>query len=310
MTACRACATLVATLSASFATLLPAQHDHPVPGVADSAAVAFVASARAAALRFSDRRTAIGDGYRLIGPDFPSMGEHWVSTDVLLEGRFDMARPALLTYAQVADRPMITGVVYAVSLGPGERAPTLPAGLHAEWHEHNGVLEEEVFSPIHAAGHGVQHDETDRPADETSVASAPRVRLALLHVWTSIENPAGMFEADNWALPFERLHLTVPPRFSVDAARALSLATGGDRFFASLFSEPEGQGRLDREHAEAALAECRASVERIVAREGESGVLSARALDELDHDWRQLLVRTDSSLTAAAAARFRAVASP
>lgn len=39
-----------------------------------------------------DRHQAAVIGYRPIGPDFPGMGEHWISVPLLLDGSIDPAR--------------------------------------------------------------------------------------------------------------------------------------------------------------------------------------------------------------------------
>jgi hypothetical protein len=81
-------------------------------------------------------------------------------------------------------------------------------------------------------------------------------------VWVQVSNPAGVFAAENWALPFARLGVSTPSRFSPGAARALSLLSGGERYFLDLAKTSEaGTFRLS-----AALAECATTASRILTR--------------------------------------------
>ena len=66
--------------------------EREVFSTSDSAGVAgvqFVAQARVAANRFRSLDSAIADGYRRLGMDFPAMGEHWVNRSAVLAGKLD-----------------------------------------------------------------------------------------------------------------------------------------------------------------------------------------------------------------------------
>ena len=65
--------------------------------------------------RYADRRVAIAAGYRRIGTDFPSMGEHWLHTGALLAQRVDPDRPTILTYAVIDGRPTLLGAGYVIT---------------------------------------------------------------------------------------------------------------------------------------------------------------------------------------------------
>jgi hypothetical protein len=80
---------------------------------------AFIESAREATRKYQDQSVAILDGYRPIGRDFPSMGEHWINTGLLFDGKFDAAHPEILTYIRVSGSPWLLGVAYAIPLLPG-----------------------------------------------------------------------------------------------------------------------------------------------------------------------------------------------
>jgi len=227
----------------------------------DTALAAFVARARAAteALRYPEAARLAG--YRPVGPDFPGMGQHWIHTSLILRPMPDPAQPPVLEYAELDGTPTLVGVAYAVLVN-GDTAPaSLPVPAEA-WHFHQGTVDEESFLRSHA---GVGH-------------AMPRQRgprLAVVHAWIWLDNPDGLLATDNWALPYARLGLRVPPTGSRAAARALALAAGdGGRLYLEALihavgrpsdSETTGLADVVRRHQErartrvsqaAALEEC------------------------------------------------------
>jgi hypothetical protein len=247
----------------------------------DAAIDSLIAMARNASEAFSDRGAAIAAGYRRVGKDFPSMGEHWVNPRLVFDGRFDVARPAILTYSIVQGHPTLLGVVYAIPLAPGEDPPAA-FGPAATWHEHNGSLEEESLLP--------EHHSTPSPAGGT--------RLAVLHVWVRAQNPDGVFTAENWALPFIRLGLDVPTDFPKGAARAISLLSGGERYFREL------AGAAENAAAAAALERC-ANVARTVVSSAQARgqALSPGDLIELERAWNASVLEIRNEVGADAARR-------
>lgn len=199
---------------------------------------------RAGTARYQDQAAAIADGYRQVGPDFPSMGEHWVSTALLVSGVLDPARPQVLEYATIAERPTLLGVAFAVL---ADSAP--PTGLPvppSAWHTHAGTVDEESFVLSHAEAQGHRHDERPGP------------RVAILHAWVWLDNPAGLLATDNWAIPFARLGFAAPDTVSPAAARGAALAAGGARYFQTLIrvvARPDSteQAKLDTMLAAASL---------------------------------------------------------
>jgi hypothetical protein len=182
----------------------------------------FVASARAATERYRDQAAAVADGYRRIGPDFPSMGEHWLSLALAVRPNVDPLHPPILEYITVAGRPILAGVAYT-QLVHGDLSPTpIPAPGEA-WHYHQGTVDEESFILSHAG--------------RTIPAGDPGLpRVGVLHAWLWLENPAGVFATDNWALPWYRLGLAAPAWSSgaSPGAFAAALAGGGEHYFATL----------------------------------------------------------------------------
>jgi len=182
----------------------------PLPTLAQTG---FVAAARAGTARYRDREVAVADGYRPVGPDFPGMGEHWINPFLLVTGELDPARPPVLEYADIGGRPALVGVAYAALVTDTAMPGGLPVPPEA-WHTHAGKVDEESFILAHAGVHAA-HQHLFGP------------RVAVVHAWIWLDNPAGLFETDNWALPFARLGLVAPTGISADAGRGLSLAVGG-----------------------------------------------------------------------------------
>ena len=199
-----------------------------LPAAAQSAATTqevgeFVASVRVATARYRDQAAAIADGYRRIGPDFPSMGEHWLSVAIVVRGEVDPLHPPILEYVTVAGQPVLAGVAYAQLVRDGPPRAPVPAPPSA-WHFHEGTVDEESFILSHA----------ERSA--AVAADSGRPRIGVLHAWLWLENPAGLFATDNWALPWHRLGIP-PPEWvgsSSPAGLAAALASGGEAYFATV----------------------------------------------------------------------------
>ena len=228
----------------------------------------FAAQAHPSVEAFRDRSAAVAAGYRRVGIDFPSMGEHWVNTSLLFLGRFDIAKPAMLSYATIEGRPVLTGVVYALLLKPGELPPSVPGG-RGMWHDHSGTLDAESALPVH---HGTKSD--------TSA-----MRFVVLHAWVGIPNPAGLFEADNWALPYARARVPLPDPVSIGAARALSLLSGAKAYYVAL-AEAEGATRGAVEPALDSCARVAAPIAERMRGKGSSAPADVAALEDA---WRTAL---------------------
>lgn len=243
----------------------PASHMHaPAPATGAGSRIArILASTKEASAEFHDRRAAIAAGYRRIGPDVPSMGEHWISPRLVVSDSFDITRPALLTYIKVGGQPVLTGVVYAVPLTVGQSPPAMFGG-EALWHEHNGTLDEEALLPDH----------------HTAPSAAKGTRLAILHAWLWSPNPEGMFATDNWTIPFLRLGLTPPRTFPEGAARALSLLSGAEEYYLNL------AGGSAATAVAPLLAECAKAAAQIVdrTRTGDRAVKGPE-LEDLNRLW-------------------------
>ncbi len=246
---------------------------------------AFTDCARAAAEKYQDRGKAIRDGYRQIGRDFPAMGEHWIRIGLVFDGAVDPARPEVLNYVLVDGKPKLVGLGFAAPLLAGELAPEAPAGRDA-WHDHSRTIEDETILPHTEPAHA--HD--DHGAE-------PGSRLAMLHTWLWAPNPDGVFAAENWALAYVRLGLTVPSNAPLGAAKALSLLTGGVDYFAELGADQLRPQPRDRAKVDAILRDARLKVEALInGRRGNE--LTAAELSSLAGIWAEV-ERTLGAYTAA-----------
>jgi hypothetical protein len=104
-------------------------------------------------------------------------------------------------------------------LRDGEAPPSFLAP--GRWHEHNGTVADESFPLSHQSMLG---------SSASSGQSAADMRLAVLHAWLWMPNPAGVFVTDNWSLPSARLGLSVPDVTPRDALHALALASDEDGY--------------------------------------------------------------------------------
>ncbi len=188
----------------------------------------FVAAARAATYRYHQQSAAVADGYRRIGPDFPSMGEHWVSVPLVVREDVDPLHPPILEYVTVAGKPVLAGVAYTQLVRNGPPRAPLPAPASA-WHYHAGSVDEESFILSHA-----------QRGDSAAQGSGPRI--AVLHAWLWVNNPAGLFATDNWALPWHRLGIAPPPDSDrpSPAGFTAALAAGGGEYFLALLRIRDG----------------------------------------------------------------------
>lgn len=190
-------------------------------GAADDVAK-FTAEVRAATERYRDQSVAAADGYRRIGPDFPSMGEHWLSVSIAVHAEVDPLHPPILEYVTVAGKPVLAGVAYTQLVRGVLPQSPIPAPGSA-WHFHQGSVDEESFVLSHAAG-------------QLATGDSAGPRIGVLHAWLWLDNPAGLFATDNWALPWRRMEMAPPEWIGHGAPEdlAAALAAGGERYFTTL----------------------------------------------------------------------------
>jgi hypothetical protein len=272
------------------ASLVAQTHAHGSrDGARDSiASSAFVAAARAGTAKYRDLSVAIADGYRRVGGDLPSLGEHWVQLGRVATSRITPDEPPVLIYVRANGQPRLAGIGYTAHLAPGEPYPDFPAGP-AAWHDHNGSVDEEVLPVNHGASSG--------PG-----GGSGGTRLAVMHAWLWLENPRGIWTTDNWALPFVRLGLR-PDAASVPASAALSLVSGGEEYYARAIARIGALGAEEQERVRTVLTKSAAAVASLLAEDARRDRLTAAELARLEEIWTSMWDGVTASVRPDAAAR-------
>ena len=240
-----------------------------IAGQVPSDSSSFIAAARLAGRRLEDPGVAIAEGYRKLGPDFPGMGEHWINPGLVIAGELDPERPPVLCYTTIGSERRLIALAFTRVLGPDEDPPDGPLPADA-WHDHTGGVDEEsllLTGPVSmdTAGQGF--------------------RLAMVHVWIPEENPAGVFAQNNWALPFLRAGLAVPPSMSREAARALSLSGDGTAFYEHLLRQGIGLSGANLDGAITVFARASRTVDDWVENRRGRAEHTSRDLIELEGIW-------------------------
>jgi hypothetical protein len=219
------------------------------------------------------------------------MGEHWANPELVAMGRLDPSRPPLLTYIRVHGVPRLTGVVFALPLGDGESPPATPVAPSA-WHDHFGSVEDESLLLDHDAHH----------------APAGELRLAVLHAWLFVDNPAGTFVTDNWALPYVRLGVPVPGSPPADATRALALIGGTLPYYLALAERAMAAEVGGSERARAVIERHRDTVAAWWAVRRAGAPLTPSDLDALASMWRACWTDLATATRAETAAAVQRIA--
>ena len=274
---------LLVALSLS-ASLAQAQHDHASHATAvdetDEAQVAFLQAVRSALQPFRDQRAAVAAGFRPLGPDMPHMGQHWVHPGRAVSPDLDPSMPAMLTYLDVGGEPVLTGAAFTLPVAANETPPAFP--FEGAWHAHAGRLMDEAFGLV---PHGAR--DADRP------------RLAMLHAWTEVDNPNGVWAADNWALPLIRRGLPVPPHVPPHAGRAVALVAGYEPFFREAIRRAADPTSEEWDHIDAALATHADEIDRLLSAHG------SHDLEALAQAWLSLWDEVERGVRPATAEALR-----
>jgi hypothetical protein len=167
-----------------------------------------LAAARRAVVRLNDTAAARAAGYRPITemgiPDkVPFQGEHW-SLPIRDTSRVvPLERPAFLMFGPVNGAHRRIGLAYSARLRLEVPSPDgLGGDPAAKWHDHFWC----DSVPGRPEGFVVNQQETC--ASQGGVLNSHRA--VMVHVWTDVENPEGVYGHDNPALPFVALGLTPP----------------------------------------------------------------------------------------------------
>jgi hypothetical protein len=173
------------------------EHEHgaavPAVSVADLQHTADqLTAARQATAKYQDVRLAEAAGYRLIGPDVPGMGLHYVRNAD--HRTFSIANPPILLYETDATVPggkRLVGVSYLVVAEAGAdgqpATSPFPKAL-ASWHKHNNIC---VLSDNSASANLTESQCTGRGGHFTSETSW------MVHAWIWKDSPTGVFAPTN-----------------------------------------------------------------------------------------------------------------
>ena len=222
---------------------------------APASADTVMAAARRAVAQLGDTAAVRAAGYNPITesriPDgLPFQGWHWRRLqpgDTLPEIGLD--RPSFIMFAPVNGVPKRIGIAYSTRLLLDAPAPAgLGGDPAAKWHDHFWC----DSVPTAPGGFLVN----DRAACDARGGNLDPRRAAMVHVWTDVPNPEGVYGHDNPGLPFVAVGLTPPAAHDLHdparhrAARALGLAlaeTYGSRMPVA--------NRVQRENRDSALAD-------------------------------------------------------
>ncbi|MGB2627637.1 MAG: hypothetical protein WAK20_12680 [Candidatus Acidiferrum sp.] len=151
--------------------------------------------ARQATAKYQDVHAAEADGYQMVGGDMPGMGIHYILT--MEPNGFDLEKPPILLY--VKNSPLhggysLAGVGYLWNAPEGPDGqplnPPFPKSL-AIWHRHENIC----VLPHLENPHGLSESQC-REQGGHFIAKTQW----LVHAWIWIDNPAGVFSAENPAL--------------------------------------------------------------------------------------------------------------
>ena len=178
------------------------QHAHPTPAL-DSASASQLAkqidALRAAVTRYSDIEAARRDGYVRFGrEERPLMGEHWFRRD-LVHKPLDLTQPSTLQYATIDGKRTLVGVAFTVYQKPAEPAPEGFAGNSDHWHVHDITKMQAAIAENRPLAGMIMRQRTQRA---NPAIAAGKTNLVMVHAWTELDNPDGMFAEHHRALPY------------------------------------------------------------------------------------------------------------
>jgi hypothetical protein len=172
------------------------EHGAPVPAVSFAdlqRTTEQLTAAKQATEKYQDVRVAEAAGYRLIGPDVPGMGLHYIRSGAG-RGDFSIANPPILLYEPDTTQPngkRLVGVSYlfvAPADADGQPAnPPFPKAL-ASWHKHNNVCVLPDSSASVSLSESQCTSQGGRFTAETSW---------MVHAWIWKDSPTGVFSGTN-----------------------------------------------------------------------------------------------------------------
>ena len=148
------------------------QAQSPKPGLS-AKAKAQIDSVRRAVAEFADPRVAEDSGYEPVFGLIPLQGVHYVRSDLIKGGKFDLTKPPVLMYAPVKGEPQLVGVAYAYQHPRNEPPPEGFDGRNDDWHSHDELSRDPdkhiVMVHLWRAGASVRIRARDRDASASDV---------------------------------------------------------------------------------------------------------------------------------------------
>lgn len=213
-----------------------------------------LAAARRAVAQLNDTAAARAAGYRPIAemgiPDnVPFQGQHWSLPLRDTTASVPLDHPAFLMFGPVNGVYRRIGLAYSTRLLLKEPAPPGLAGdPSAKWHDHFWC------DSIPARPGGFVVNQQENCTSQGGVIN-PR-RAVMVHVWTDVENPEGVYGHDNPALPFVAHGLTPPTMHDMhDAKKALALRRLGWALGEAYDARLPLTRRIERENRNPALSD-------------------------------------------------------
>jgi hypothetical protein len=295
---------LVANQAAAQAHSHASHHHAAAPDSVTAAALARqVDSVRKAVARYADVAAAQSDGYVKFGQaEGPLMGEHWFRRD-MVDRPLDLTRPSTLQYATINGKRTLVGVAYTVYRKPSEPIPEGFAGESDHWHVHDisklqGAITEgrPLLSLIVRS----------RNARNNPALAQGRNELTMVHAWTGLENPDGLFAEKHRALPYLRAGL--PPSYAEGATEnaAWGVALLQPGACDAEVRSTNGLARLTRQQQSRLDNACSIAAGKVLAsfrKKDAASLLNAVA----DAAWTTYLGERDRTLTAEQKKRMASV---
>jgi hypothetical protein len=214
-----------------------------------------LAAARRAVAQLGDTGAVRAAGYRPITemriPDgLPFQGWHWRLPPRDTGPNVALDPPSFIMFGLVNGVPARIGVAYSTALLLDAPAP---AGLGddptAKWHDHYWCVGVPSSPP---AGFLVN----DRSVCETLGGTLAPRRTAMVHVWTDVPNPEGVYGNDNLRLPYAAVGLGGPGAHIVhDPARWRAARKLGMALAETYGSRMPVSNRVQRENRDTVLAD-------------------------------------------------------
>lgn len=126
------------------------------------------------------------------------MGEHWFRKD-LVNLPLDLTKPSTLQYATINGKLQLVGVAFTVYQRPNEAVPDGFAGTSDMWHVHDLTKMASALTEGRPLAALLVRNRMNRT---NPAVREGRTQLSMVHAWTALNNPDGMFAEHHKALPY------------------------------------------------------------------------------------------------------------